>query len=130
MTEFKRLYEAAMKQKDLNVQAAVGRMKVLVETARHTLYWALAEAAATPEDSHWTPAIAVAKHAVTENALELSQAALRITGGAGYTLEGRFERDVRDFHALLAGAGAQDILEVDLGANAISRRDRDRKFDE
>lgn len=113
-----------------NVQAAVGRMAVHVETAKRTLYWALKEARDAPADAHWTPAIAVAKYAITESALAVSQAALRITGGGGYTNEGRFERDVRDFHALLAGAGAQDILEVDLGANAISSRDRERRYEE
>lgn len=112
-----------------NVQAALGRMKVQLETARSTLHWALSDGADASPNEHWSPASAVAKHAVTESALALSQTALRITGGQGYAVEGRFERDVRDFHGLLAGAGAQDILEVDLGTSVVSERERTRRYE-
>jgi alkylation response protein AidB-like acyl-CoA dehydrogenase len=112
-----------------NVQATIGRMHVQLAVARQTVYSALEAAQAASPDDTWTPAIAVAKYTVTESALSIVQSALRITGGNGYTAEGRIERDVRDFHGLLAGAGAQDILEVDLGANAISARERQRRFE-
>ena len=112
-----------------NVQASVGRMKVQLETSRFALNAALTQADGLPDSAHWTDSIGVAKYQISENAIAMSQAALRLTGGLGYTQDGRFERDVRDFMGLLAGAGAQDVLEVNLGASTISERERRRRFE-
>lgn len=53
--------------------------------------------------------------------MKMSQDALRVLGGKAYLSSMHFERYVRDFYALMAGGGAQDTLEVDIGSSTICR---------
>ena len=66
----------------------------------------------------------MAKYYVTDRAIEMAAHAFRLLGGKGYVKEHRLDRFLRDFYGLLAGGGAQDILEVDLGARSVSDLDR------
>ena len=104
-----------------NVQAALGRMHISIETARSTVYRALEQARQGKSDPLFDPLHSIAKYHVTEQAVQLSLTALRLMGGIGYLKEHSYERYLRDFTGLIAGAGTQDILEVDLGIAAISR---------
>ena len=104
-----------------NVQAALGRMLVLVETARAVTHRALERA--SHADAHFDPIHSVAKYTVVEASIELSTIAMRLLGGAGYVRANGYERHFRDFLGLISGAGTQDILEIDLGVMAASQRD-------
>jgi alkylation response protein AidB-like acyl-CoA dehydrogenase len=109
-----------------NVQASVGRMRLALHTAEVVLERALGGL----EDRAftWTSERSMAKHTVTECCLEISREVMRVTGGRGYTGGQRFERDARDFAGMIAGAGAQNTLEVDLGVTLIADLERRWRF--
>lgn len=111
-----------------NVQAAFGRMYAGIEAARALAYHALRrQAGLVPGfDPMFDPIGAAAKYAISETAVDISTRAFRLLGGKGYVRDQRVERYVRDFYGLLAGGGAQDVLEVDLGMDAISRYRRSK----
>jgi alkylation response protein AidB-like acyl-CoA dehydrogenase len=106
-----------------NVQAAFGRMRIALHTARTVLNDAFAQPDTGKES--WTATSALAKYVITEQCLAIAHEVGRVAGGRGYAGSCRFERDVRDFHGLIAGAGAQDILLTDLGMDLLSTADRD-----
>lgn len=108
-----------------NVQASLGRMRIGLHAADCVLRDALAQLHETTQT--WTPRSAMAKHFVAERCLEVARGVQRLAGGRGYTDEARFERDVRDISGLVAGAGAQDILETNLGLGFVSELER-REF--
>lgn len=102
------------------VQAALGRQYIAVESSRALLHRALSRLAGHEAglDPTFDPVISAAKHEITGHAVELAVSALRLLGGRGY-LRGPAERFLRDACALLSAAGAQDVLEVDLGVRAV-----------
>jgi acyl-CoA dehydrogenase len=102
-----------------NVQASLGRMYAALETARSVTYHALSRSSSGVADAYFDPVISAAKHTVTELSIRMAIDALRLTGGDGYASENHFERWLRDFTGLLAGAGAQDTLEMNLGTLAV-----------
>jgi alkylation response protein AidB-like acyl-CoA dehydrogenase len=106
-----------------NVQAALGRQYAAIEAARTTLYRALSLLAGHEGrlDPVFDPVISAAKHEITNHGVDLAVSALRLLGGRGY-LRGRAERFLRDACALLAAGGTQDVLEIELGAQAIAAR--------
>ena len=68
-----------------------------------------------------TPGVmGVGKYYLTQPALAVGRTALHVLGGQAYLSSLPFERFVRDTMGMIAGAGAQDILEVDLGIRGIS----------
>ncbi|GHE38234.1 acyl-CoA dehydrogenase FadE13 [Streptosporangium violaceochromogenes] len=98
-----------------NVQAAVGRMYVALETSRamaHRAQEHLDRGAAHPV---FDPVISAAKHQVTEQALALADEAFRVLGGHAYYGDPRYGMYLRDHFGLIAGAGTQDLLEINLG---------------
>lgn len=99
-----------------SVQATLGRMHVAVETARAMAHRALHGFRHADRSSVFDPDMAVAKYYVIEQAITVATSALRVTGGCGYMRHSNYERYLRDFHGGIAGGGAQDILEVNLGA--------------
>ncbi len=109
-----------------NVQASFGRMYAGIESARALAYHALQRQAKLVGgwDPIFDPIGAAAKYTISERAIEISTRAFRLLGGKGYVRDSQIERYVRDFYGLLAGGGAQDILEVDLGMGAISNHQR------
>lgn len=104
-----------------NVQAALGRQFIAVESSRAILHSALSLLAGYQEgfDSTFDSFISSAKHEITNRAVELGISALRLLGGRGY-LRGRAERFLRDVCSLFAAAGAQDLLEINLGMRAAA----------
>jgi len=103
-----------------NVLAHVGRMEACVRAA-DTLTFSVLERYARGElETYWDPDVVAAKHVVTEMAQQVAAEALRVAGGDGYDSAYPFERAHRDFAGLLAGAGAQDLLEIGLGSYAVS----------
>lgn len=104
-----------------NVQAALGRQYIAIESSQAILHRALSVAAGREGafDPAFDPLISAAKHAVTSHGLDVGISALRLLGGHGY-VRGPAERFVRDTCALLAAAGTQDVLEIDLGMRAAA----------
>lgn len=104
-----------------NVQRALGLQHISIESSRAVLHRALSVLGGhTGElDNTFDPIISAAKHEITDRGVELGISALRLLGGHGY-LRGRAERYLRDTCGLLAAAGTQDVLEIDLGLRAIA----------
>lgn len=103
------------------VQAALGRQYIAVESSRAILHRALSLLAGHEPglDPTFDPVISAAKYEITNHAIQLAVSALRLLGGRGY-LRGPAERFLRDACALLAAAGTQDVLEIDLGMRAAA----------
>lgn len=108
-----------------NVQAALGRQFIAIESSRAMLYRALTRLAGYEDgyDPLFDPLLSAAKHYICDQGLELATSALRLLGGRAY-LKSRVERFLRDSCGLLAGGGTQDVLEIDLGVCAISGLER------
>jgi alkylation response protein AidB-like acyl-CoA dehydrogenase len=104
-----------------NVQASLGRLSVKVQLAQLASRAAFARVEQGLADPMWDEDGSAAKYFVVEQAGEVASGLLRLLGGAGYQTALGFERALRDFAGLIAGAGAQDVLEVDLGTLAIRR---------
>lgn len=102
-----------------NVQAAVGRMYIAVESVKAMVHETLAKVAADEVDPLFDPSISAAKHLATEQALYVADQAFRILGGHGYYGDPFYGRYLRDCVGLLCAAGTQEILEINLGALAI-----------
>jgi alkylation response protein AidB-like acyl-CoA dehydrogenase len=100
-----------------NVQAALGRMYIAVESARAMLYRA---AAAGGTDPLFDPLISAAKHFIVERVRFVLEEALRVLGGYFYYGDPYFGICLRDFAGLVAVAGTQDLLEVTLGSLAAA----------
>lgn len=103
-----------------NVQAGIGRMTITIETCRAILFRALQQADQGLGDPLFDLLASSAKHHITEQAIELILRATRLVGGQGYLKESSYERYLRDFTGLIPGAGAQDLLEINLGVLAIA----------
>lgn len=104
-----------------NVQATLGRMYVAVEASRATLYRALDRVARRAAEPLFDPVVSAAKHFVVEQVRFVLDQAFRVLGGHAYYGDLHFGRYLRDFAGLVAAAGTQDVLEVNLGALAVSR---------
>jgi alkylation response protein AidB-like acyl-CoA dehydrogenase len=103
-----------------NVLAHFGRMEAAVRAADTLTFSVLARCARGELAVFWDPDVVAAKHVVTELAQQVAAEVLRVAGGDGYESAYPFERAQRDFAGLLAGAGAQDLLEIGLGTYAVS----------
>lgn len=101
-----------------NVQAAVGRMYIAVESARAMVHSTLAKVSAGEVDPLFDPGISAAKHFVTEQALYVADQAFRVLGGHGYYGDQFYGMYLRDCIGFLCAAGAQELLEINLGALA------------
>lgn len=104
-----------------NVQAALGRQFVAIESSRAILHRGLSVLSGHEDglDPSFDPVISAAKHEIANHGVEIALSALRLLGGRGY-LRGRAERFLRDSCSLLAAAGTQDVLEIDLGNRAVA----------
>jgi alkylation response protein AidB-like acyl-CoA dehydrogenase len=107
-----------------NVCAALGRMAVAVDASRAVVARALAGRASETAQAAWDGEGAAAKYFVTEQALATAHGALRLLGSSGFVQEQGFDRALRDFLALVAGAGTQDLLEVHLGTQLVADWER------
>ena len=104
-----------------SVQSKLGQMYMQVETSRTLVYEALGRLTRGETDPYWDPFVSMTKYTVADKAIQVAQAAIGLVGGAGYTKERPFERNLRDFYGLIPGAGSQNILEADLGQYIINQ---------
>ncbi|MGI5239290.1 acyl-CoA dehydrogenase family protein [Dactylosporangium sp. CA-139066] len=104
-----------------NVQATLGRMYAAIEASRATLYRALERMARGEGDPIFDPVVSAAKYFVTEQVRFVLDGAFRVLGGHAYYGDLHFGRYLRDFAGLVAAAGTQDVLEVNLGVAAVTR---------
>lgn len=103
------------------IQRQIGELDVALQAAELLL---LDAAAAWPGDETGRavyPRIVAAKHLATETALRVTDAALRIAGGAGLTRGLPLERCFRDVRAGLMHPPAGDTALEIVGQNAIDR---------
>lgn len=101
------------------VQARIGRMQANVTVAETLLEKALTSLAALPRQVD-VKLVSATKLAVTERLISVALDALRLTGARGYAQGCGFGRFLRDCLGLVAGAGAQDILETNIGMITIA----------
>ena len=102
-----------------HVQAVVGEMYILLESARAFVYHALLRQDLGASDPYWDPVSSSAKYQAVEAVNKIVSMALSITGGWGYTENSGLGRAQRDFASLIAGADPQEKLKVDLGIYKI-----------
>lgn len=105
-----------------SVQAAVGRMRVAIESSRWALQGAYAQMPVQPAEGALTSSLA--KYFVAEQLLSVARMAQSLLGGEGYASAAGFERYARDFAALIAGAGSQLTLEANIGLLSMSHLGR------
>ncbi len=103
------------------VQARLGKMQMSVHVSKTLIDRVLFELDQGTTNQHFDELVSTVKHQVTEHAIAVALEALGLMGGRGYARSTPVERYLRDFCGLLAGAGAQDILQVNLGLLAIGR---------
>jgi alkylation response protein AidB-like acyl-CoA dehydrogenase len=99
-----------------NVQAAIGRMHIAVETTRAVVASTLARVADGVVDPVFDIGISAAKHFATEQALLLVTQAFRVLGGHAYYGDPHYGIFLQDCVALLCAAGTQELIEVNIGA--------------
>ncbi len=102
------------------VQASLGIMAAKQMTSEAILYNALDRIGRNAINHMFDPVISAAKYTLTENALEVANQAIRLTGWRGYSKELPFERLYRGFMAALTGQTAQDVLKINLGIVTIA----------
>lgn len=103
-----------------NVQAVLGRMFTAVEAARAMLYHATAHAARGGDDPVFDAIVSAAKLFVVDQVRIVMEHALQVLGGHAYYGDPYFGICLRDFSGLVAVAGTQDLLAVNLGALAAT----------
>lgn len=103
------------------VQAKLGRMLIRYETARAVLHDALSRCAAGAHNPLFDPVISAAKYTIVENAIAVGMDAVHLTGWLGYSRELPYERHLRGFMAGIAGQTSQDVLEILLGNEVVTR---------
>jgi alkylation response protein AidB-like acyl-CoA dehydrogenase len=103
-----------------NVQATIGRMYAAIEASRAVLHSALRRVAGGDADLLFDPVVSAAKYVVAEQVRYVLDQAFRIMGGQAYYGDPRYGRYQRDFAGLIAAAGTQDVLEVNLGAIVVA----------
>lgn len=106
------------------VQSRLGRMQMKVLSSRALVDAALSGLQPDAPPDLFGEAISVAKHEITENAIAVALESIRLSGARGYACKQHFERYLRDFVGMISGAGAQDVLEVNLGAIAAARHEQ------
>jgi acyl-CoA dehydrogenase len=103
------------------LQSRLGQMQMKVHASQTLLDRALESLTRGPSNGPFSEIISTAKHEVTEHSISVALDAIRLTGARGYMCSENLERYVRDFLGAVSGAGAQDVLQVNLGAFAIAR---------
>jgi alkylation response protein AidB-like acyl-CoA dehydrogenase len=103
------------------VQARLGNMYAKYMTSRSILHDALGRMARGDVNDLFDPVVSAAKFIITENAVDVAEQAIRLTGWRGYAAdELPFQRLYRGAMSALTGQTAQDVLEINLGVVAIS----------
>ena len=102
-----------------HVQALVGEMYILLESARTSVFYALHRQDRAESDPYWDSVSSSAKYQAVEAVNKIAALALNVTGGWGYTESSGIGRAQRDFASLIAGADPQEKLKVDIGIQKI-----------
>lgn len=102
------------------VQARLGNMYAKLLTSRVVLHDALDRVGRSEINEMFDPVISAAKFVLTENVVDASEQAVRLTGWQGYSTELPFQRMYRAAMAALTGQTAQDVLEINLGLVAMA----------
>lgn len=103
-----------------NVQAALGRMYIAAQASQATLHQALDHLDSGRADPWFDPIVSAAKHFVVEQARYVLDQALRVLGGHACYGDLRFGMYLRDMASLVAAAGTQELLEINIGAVVAS----------
>jgi alkylation response protein AidB-like acyl-CoA dehydrogenase len=82
------------------------------------LYRAARRVAAGEADPLFDPVLSAAKHFIVERVRSVLEETLQVLGGYFYYGDPYFGTCLRDFAGLVAVAGTQDLLEVNLGTLA------------
>ena len=102
-----------------SVQAKLGRMRVEYEAAKSLIHGSLDAIAAAELNGGVDDTPSVAKYKCTQSVLNVTRWAFELMGGSAYLTSNPIERYVRDCYGMIPGAGAQDILEVNVGVQTL-----------
>ena len=103
------------------VQGRLGNMYAKHLTSQAILHDALGRVGRGEINDLFDPVVSAAKLVITENAVDVAEQAVRLTGWRGYASEELpFQRMYRGAMAALTGQTAQDVLEINLGVVATS----------
>ncbi|MEU4473624.1 acyl-CoA dehydrogenase family protein [Micromonospora sp. NPDC023888] len=102
-----------------NVERSIGEMRVLLESARSTLYRALDGTRAEQRDPYFDALATTAKHQVSEAAIRVGQLVMTLQGGESYMSAFPWEQYMRDVLGLIGGQGSQEMLLIQVGQRSI-----------
>lgn len=103
-----------------NVQTLIGEMDLALTVARFTLY-GTAEAYSAGENPSLANAINVAKHVVTNNAIDIVDKAMRLVGAKSLQRSNPLQRYYRDVRAGLHNPPMDDLTIQKLAQSAIQQ---------
>lgn len=113
-----------------NVERSVGEMRMLLQSARASVYRALDGTRSPERDPHFDEFATVAKHQAADCALRVSHLVMGLQGGEAYMSAFPWERFTRDVLGLISGQGSQETLLIQLGQRAITGSEGDRVREE
>ncbi|MEU5031009.1 acyl-CoA dehydrogenase family protein [Streptomyces milbemycinicus] len=102
-----------------NVERSVGEMRMLLQSARASVYRALDGTRSPDRDPYFDEYATVAKHHASECALRVGQLVMSLQGGEAYMSAFPWERFMRDILGLISGQGSQEMLLLQLGQRTI-----------
>ncbi|MGW3568544.1 acyl-CoA dehydrogenase family protein [Streptomyces sp. NPDC000941] len=102
-----------------NVERSVGEMRMLLQSARASVYRALDGTRSPDRDPYFDEYATVAKHHASECALRVGQLVMGLQGGEAYMSAFPWERFMRDILGLISGQGSQEMLLLQLGQRTI-----------
>ncbi|MES4901875.1 MULTISPECIES: acyl-CoA dehydrogenase family protein [unclassified Streptomyces] len=102
-----------------NVERSVGEMRMLLQSARASVYRALDGTRSPDRDPYFDEFATVAKHHASECALRVGRLVMSLQGGEAYMSAFPWERFMRDILGLISGQGSQEMLLLQLGQRTI-----------
>ncbi|MDX3224306.1 acyl-CoA dehydrogenase family protein [Streptomyces sp. ME19-01-6] len=102
-----------------NVERSVGELRMLLQSARASVYRALDGTRSPDRDPYFDEFATVAKHHASECALRVGQLVMGLQGGEAYMSAFPWERFMRDILGLISGQGSQEMLLLQLGQRTI-----------
>ncbi|MGY0061881.1 acyl-CoA dehydrogenase family protein [Streptomyces sp. LZ34] len=102
-----------------NVERSVGELRMLLQSARASVYRALDGTRSPDRDPYFDEFATVAKHQASECALRVGQLVMSLQGGEAYMSAFPWERFMRDILGLISGQGSQEMLLLQLGQRTI-----------
>ncbi|MEU1787834.1 acyl-CoA dehydrogenase family protein [Streptomyces sparsogenes] len=102
-----------------NVERSVGELRMLLQSARASVYRALDGTRSPDRDPYFDEFATVAKHHASECALRVGQLVMSLQGGEAYMSAFPWERFMRDILGLISGQGSQEMLLMQLGQRTI-----------